>query len=367
MEKKEFLVYETDASQKRGKLKKIFFPENIEDVRNLIKKSDYITIRGGGSGLVGGAVPQGDLVLDLSKLDKIEKLDLTKKSLIVQAGTILEDIQNYLLPYNLEFPVNPSSFSICTIGGMIATNAVGTRAMKYGRTSDNLLWIEVIDSKGELHRFGKADFGDYVGMEGITGVIVRACLKLIEKKERHLKLFQFDNYEDVIREVMSYKKREDVSAIELLDKKTSFLLGFNKAYSILVEFENKKEEKFDNYLYSKRYSLFPLLASEGFFIIEDPQLILEKSPYLVSWLETREIPFYSHISVGIFHPCFSKKQEKYISQMFGLIKKLGGKISGEHGIGLLKKDFVDSNDKKLLLSIKKRLDPQNKFNRGKII
>jgi glycolate oxidase len=88
---------------------------------------------------------------------------------------------------------------------------------------------------------------------------------------------------------------------------------------------------------------------------------------LMNWLEARGIPVFGHIGVGIFHPCFNVEQEKVIPEMMKLVGRLGGQVSGEHGIGLLKRGFVEVNDQKILRNVKKRTDPMGKFNHGKVI
>ena len=110
-----------------------------------------------------------------------------------------------------------------------------------------------------------------------------------------------------------------------------------------------------------------MLAEKGYARIEDPQLFLDRSENLIKWLEERNIPFFGHLGTGIIHPCFTKQQEKLIPEMMKIVRRLSGKISGEHGIGLLKKDLVDPNDKRILVNIKKRTDTQDKFNVGKVI
>ena len=371
MEKKEILAYNFDASQEEGSLKNVFFPKTIEEVQQIVRKEKNIAIRGGGTGLAGGSVPQGDVVLDLSKLNKIYELDKEKNSVVVEAGVILDELQNYLEEFNLEFPLNPSSHAVCTIGGMISTNAVGTRAIKHGRTSEWVRWLDVVNYKGELKRIPKTDLKEYSGMEGITGIIVRACLNLIEKKRRFMEVFYFNNYNEVLEKVRELKKRENICAIEFLDKRVSQLVGFGDFYSLIAEFEEEIQDKEKNEQSKKisqaRDSVFPKLAGEGYYVIEDPKLMIEKSSFLIEWCEKNQIPVYGHISVGIFHPCFSKEKKNLIKEMMFLVKRNGGLITGEHGIGLLKKEFLEANDKKIIQSIKRRLDPINKFNKNKLI
>jgi glycolate oxidase len=116
-----------------------------------------------------------------------------------------------------------------------------------------------------------------------------------------------------------------------------------------------------------RDSIYPKLASEGFSHIEDPQVMSFKIPELAKFLEERNIPFFGHAGVGILHPCFREGQEGFIESMLNFVKKVNGQISGEHGIGLAKKKFVEENDKKLYRRIKKRFDPENKINPGKML
>lgn len=360
--------YEVDSSQLEGRVKKILLPKTIEELQKIVKKEKELTIRGGATGLAGGAVPTTDIVLDVSKIDKIISFDKKRKIVIVEAGLILDDLQDFLLEYNLEFPINPSSHSICTIGGMIAANAVGNRAIKYGKTSDWILWIDIVNSKGEIERKTKTELSDFVGKEGITGVIVQAGLKLSEIVDRVPSLEKFSSIEELISRVKKLRQDSKITMIEYLDKNVSNLIGLSKDYYLFTEIEsNEKLNEGQKKLYEIRDKIYPALSGEGFTRIEDPKIILDKIPPLLEWLDKNNIPTYGHISVGIVHPCFSKEQEKLISEMMKLVKRLGGQISGEHGIGILKKEFLDISDKKILLAMKKRLDPKNKFNPGKII
>lgn len=365
-------VYETDASQIEGKAKDVVFPKTISEIKSLILKSQRICVRGAGTGLAGGAVPLNgeDVVLDLSKLNQISNFDKERKTVEVEAGVILDDLQNFLEDYGLEFPVKPSSHEVCTIGGMIATDAVGSRGVRYGKTSDWVSWIEVLDSSGKIEKKGKTELSDYAGMEGISGVIVGASLKLAEKKKRTADLIEKENFEELVEIVRNLKRRDDVSMIEFFGKQVSELLNLEKKYHLIVEYESGEGKlKDDDYraLMDLRDSLYPLLAKEGFSRIEDPKLMLDKIPSLVEFLEKNRVPVFGHLGVGILHPCFSQEQGKLIEKMMKLIKRFNGYVSGEHGIGLLKKEFVDPNDKKILVNIKKRTDGKNKFNVGKVV
>jgi glycolate oxidase len=371
MKKNLIKSYLSDASQMKGKASDVLLPRNIGEVEKAIAKNDKITIRGAGTGLAGGAVPQGEVILDLSKLVKISDFDKDRKTIVAEAGVILDDLQAYVAPYDLEFPVKPSSHAVCTIGGMIATDAVGNRGVKYGNTSTQVKWIEVVDSAGRLQRKGITEMSDYVGMEGITGVIVRACLKLSEiKLERSASLFRVKSLGEVVEMVGKLKRNLDVCAIEFLDRMVSEGVGFGKDYHLLVEFEGDKGGlKGEDYLKVMRMRdmAYPFVAGEGYKRIEDPKVMVSKFPILMEWLEKKKIPTFGHVGVGILHPCFNAHQERYVPEMMKLVSRLGGKVSGEHGIGLLKRGFVEINDQKIIRNVKKRCDPMNKFNVGKVI
>lgn len=372
MKKNLIKAYEIDASRFKGKALDVAHPETIMEVRKFVASAKRIVPRGGGTGLAGGCVPQNglDVVLDLSKLDAIGSFDNERMTVEVEAGVILDELQGYLYSKGLEFPVNPSSHSVCTIGGMIATDAVGSRAIKYGKTSNWVRWVEVVDGQGNLSRKGVTEMSDYFGMEGITGVIVRACLKLSPLKKRTASLVRVGSLEEIVSVVRNLKRNSAVSMIEFLDRKISAGLGLEEGYHLIVEYEDDSGlVSGGDYsrLMEMRDRVYPFVAGEGYTRIEDPKIMLDRFEKLMFWLEKREIPVFGHIGVGILHPCFNLEQEKYIPEMMAFVKRLGGQVSGEHGIGVLKKKFVEANDKKILFNVRKRTDAENKFNVGKVL
>ncbi len=116
-----------------------------------------------------------------------------------------------------------------------------------------------------------------------------------------------------------------------------------------------------------RERVYPFVAGEGYARIEDIKILVDRFEKLMSWLEGNGIPTFGHLSLGILHPCFNHEQEKLIPEMMALVKRIGGQISGEHGIGILKRGFVEINDQKILRNVKKRTDTMNKFNVGKVV
>jgi len=366
----ELIAYSTDASMIPGNAFSVIFPKSSQEISQIVRNSAGITIRGGGSGLVGGAVPQNCVVIDLSKMNRVLEFDRKKVTIEVEAGILLDELNDYLARYSLEFPVQPSSHAIATIGGMIATNAVGSRAIKYGRTSNWLESLEVVNGKGEILKIGKADLSDFCGMEGITGVMVKAKLKLVNKKKRTANLLELTSLQEVSDSVTRFKLEKNVSAIEFIDKFTSGLIGMSDKYHLIIEFESD-EGKLAGREYEKimelRDSIYPSLASAGYSRIEDPKVMINRFPEFAEFLEHEKIPYFGHLGVGIIHPCFRQDDKEKISEMIKFVKKLHGQVSGEHGIGLAKKEFLEPSDIKLIERIKKRNDPLNKLNCGKVI
>ncbi len=368
-EDKHLIAYSTDASQIQGKVASVLFPKSVEEIRQAISIASNIVIRGGASGLAGGAVPNNSIVLDMSKMNRILNLDKSRKIVEVEAGAILDELNEHLSSHGLEFPVNPLSSAVCTIGGIIATNAIGSRAVKYRRTSEWVESLEVVNGKNELLTLGKADVSDFCGMEGITGVIVKAKLRLIEKKERTASLFSFDSLERVVYAVRKLKLLNDICAIEFLDKFSSGLIGLEDKYHLIIEFEsgrgNAKNDAYRN-LRKLLDKVYPSLAYAGYTQIESPKILLHKFQELAEFLESNKVPFFGHIAAGIINPVFQAGENEKITKMLNLVKRLQGQVTS-YGIGLKKKEFVELADRRLLLNIKKRHDPLCKINHGKIV
>lgn len=366
----DLIAYSTDASMIEGVASSVIFPKSAEEISRIIKSGSNFVVRGGGTGLVGGAVPLNSQVLDLSKINKIINLDIDKRTAEVEVGIILDELNSELEKYDLEFPVNPSSHEVCTIGGMIATNAVGSRAVKYGRTSNWISELEIINGKGEIERINKTSLQDFTGMEGITGVIVKAKVKLVEKRERTASLFSFDTIEEVYNSAKKLKLMSNVSALEFLDKIVSSILGLEDRYHLIVEFEsdegNLKGKEYQEIM-KLRDEVYPSLAKIGYVKIEDPKIMLHKFQELGEFLESGSIPYFSHLGSGIVHPVFKKEDDERIKILMKYVRSIHGQVTGEHGIGLRKREFLDNMEKKLIERIKKRYDPDCRINCNKII
>ncbi len=368
-------VYAADASQVEGKANIIVLPETIEQVhkvvRYAIRTNANIVIRGGGSGLAGGAVPQDSIVLDLSKLNKIVEINKKENYAIVEAGVILDDL-NYELEPELVFPIRPSSHSICTIGGMIATNAAGNNAIKYGKVCKWVDELEIIDGTGKLFKIKRQDINNFCGREGVTGIVVKAKLNLKKPSDKKsMELLKFGDIKKLIESVNKFKENKNVAGIEFFNDVAAELAQIEPKHHLIVEFESDegsiKDAKNIEKLWDLREGMGPVSSSAGFIIMEDPKIPEERIIEFLDWIEANKLPCFGHIGLGIFHPRFKTSQKDLIKKMFKFVKEIDGEVSGEHGIGLNKKEYVSKEVVDEIKALKKEYDPNNLINRGKII
>ena len=149
----QFQNYLSDASNYKGNADSIYFPENEAEISNFLKKFNKekikVTVSGNGTGLTGGRVPEGGIIISLEKINRILELNLEKKFVIVQPAVVLKDLQNFVEAQNLFYPPDPTERN-CFIGATVATNASGARTFKYGATRNYVLGLRIILPDGEI-------------------------------------------------------------------------------------------------------------------------------------------------------------------------------------------------------------------------
>ena len=368
------VAYSRDASRIQGPCQGVVWPETVDDVVRLAQWAAETGIdlvpRGAGTGLCGGATPQNSIVVDSSCLRKIGTRDVQSKMVVVDAGVPLDQFNRMLRPDGLFFPVIPGSHRSATLGGMIATNAAGLHAVRYGRMSDWVEEVVVVDGKGEVQRLSAGDRKAFAGREGITGMIVQATLRLTEiPKSRSLTLFSFDHLEDMLNQVKQLKMNTALSALEYLNPHAAALVGWTARHSVLVEYHSAEGEirnpaEMAN-LWGARESLSARLTQAGFPVSEDPQFPPEALEDNLDWLTVQNIPVFGHLGVGILHPRFLRDDAR-IAELYRRVSASGGQISGEHGMGLKKRQWASEALKAEVLALKIQFDPQHIFNRGKL-
>lgn len=370
MNKREQACYETDASRLKGIIERVFFPESIEQVQKIVKSSGFdIVPRGSGTNLVGGCIGTNSIIIDMSKMNRVTNFQSIRKTVRTEAGITLKELNEKLNSLGFEFPIDVSNKGISSIGGMIAMNSSGDRNLRYGSIRDWIEEIEFVNGKGELSRTSKADLTDVCGMEGITGIIVGATLKLAPIIKRSASVFQSDNIDEVLSLARKLRAEKEVVIIELFSPNVSKILGLSEKYNLIIEFNSNrgkiKEKDYED-ISRIRENVFYKLYSEGYYNVEDPKFFFDKIKEFILFLEEEKVPYVGHLGSGIIHPFFKDKEKEKIEKVIDYIKKMKA-IPGKFGIGLKRKFFIESFQAKLIQRVKIRHDPYLKFNKGKVI
>ncbi|MFX1456211.1 MAG: FAD-binding and (Fe-S)-binding domain-containing protein [Promethearchaeota archaeon] len=251
----------------------ILIPQNTQQISEILKLANKnkipVTPRGSGTSLSAGPLtPYGGIILDLTTMNKILSIDIENNLVEVEPGVICDDLNNKLKPYGYFFPPDPGSSSVATIGGMVATNAGGIQAFKYGVTQNYVLFLEVILPNGKIIKLGShvlKSVSSYnlkdliVGSEGTLAIITKIGLKIRPlPKARKTGLFMFDNIDELSEAALEIRKKGIVTNLfEFLDRITvtaifNYLGGefehYPKDYALLAEVdgisENAIQEEF---------------------------------------------------------------------------------------------------------------------------
>jgi len=370
MNRKEMTCYNTDASRLVGKTEKVVFPKTAEEVAQVVKSANKdIVPRGAGTSLVGGCIPNDSIVVDMSKMNKVSKFNTAKKTVLVEAGVTLKELNEKLSRVGFEFPIESFNQGISSIGGMVALNAPGFRSMKYGRIRDWIEEIEFVNGRGELMHVGKSDLMDVCGMEGITGVITSAVLRITPKIQRSASIFQAEDLDEIFSIARRLKLEKEVVMLEFFPPEVSKLLGLPGKYHLIIEFDSLRGKiKGEEYNVISKFKsrVYEILYSEGYCISEDPKFFFDKLNEFVLFLESNQIPYFGYLDIGVIHPFFKENEKQKRQEVIEFIKKARARPN-RYGIGLNRKDLVDVFERKVIQRVKLRHDPFGKLNRGKVI
>lgn len=415
-------------------------PRTAEEISAIFKICNQnkipVTPRGAGTGLSGGALPHlGGVLLSLERFNNIIKIDERNLQVTTETGVITEVLQDAVKAKGLFYPPDPSSRGTSMIGGNIAENSGGPKAVKYGVVKDYVLNLEVVLPTGEIIWTGANVLKNatgynltqlIVGSEGTLGIVTKAVLRLIPlPKYDLLMLVPFKSAEnacaavsavfmagytpsamefmerDAIEWAMNYVDNciipmaDDVQAhllvevdgndMDVLMKDmegiSEIIAGFDSAEILFAEDANQKAE-----LWKLRRRVGEAVKSHSIYKEEDTVVPRAELPVLLKGVKDigRKYGFksvcYGHAGDGNLHVNIIKgdlSDEEWngslkegITEIFELVKSLGGTISGEHGIGLVQKEYMHIvfNDvqMRLMKEIKKIFDPNNILNAGKI-
>ncbi len=360
------IIYEKNWKNVPSKCLAFVIPETIEEIQKVVRSNELITIRGSGTSLTGGCTAHNSVVIDMSKLNKVIDINPNKKIVVVEAGILVSDLNTILETSGLEFPIETIFYGVETIGGMIAKNSCGSREIKYNRMMNWIDSLEIVNAKGELLKISKSEMSDFIGLEGITGVIVRASLRLTNKKKKTISILKSNNLEDIFKANSRLRLNQDISSIELLNKDISYLLGLEKKYHLFIEYENNeglfKEQEYVKFFKLKNKA-FERVLGEGLFYIESVKIFQDSIEDFIIYLEQNSIQYFSHFASGVFYLCFHPTQIDKRNDTLRFAKKINGKIAYNSGFGITNKEFLEFGEKEIIKRIKKRRDSEFKFNK----
>ena len=398
------------------------------------EKRIVIVPRGAGSGFTGGALPvNGGIVLAFEKhMNKILEIDLENMLAIVQPGVINKDLQRHVEELGLFYPPDPASEEYSTLGGNVSENAGGMRAAKYGITKDFVMALRAVLPNGNIIRAGKRTIKDVAGYniagiltasEGTLAVITEITLKLLPKP-KFAKSYMgiFPDVKSAMNAVFkSLAKGANPVAMEFLDslvvKAVQEKLGIklpSSAGALLigdvdgnveeevafqlqtleesfrengaVEFRVATDNNERNELWKARRGASPSITIYGSKKLnEDISVPRSKLPkaleeiYKIGAKYNLVVPCFGHAGDGNIHVNVMvdgsnkeelKKGHKAIEEIFQLVVAMGGTLSGEHGIGLSKAEFMNiafsEEEIALFKRIKEAFDPNGILNPGKM-
>jgi glycolate oxidase len=393
-----------------------------------------IVPRGMGSGLAAGSValPTGGIILCLTRMNHILEIDKENATVRVEAGVITADLQSAVEKLNFFYPPDPSSQRHSTIGGNVACNAGGPRCLKYGVTGDYVLGLTVVLADGQILRTGQKTIKDvtgydlnglFTGSEGTLCLVTEVLLRLVAKPRfAKTALAEYASLVDASRTVNAILtagivpaslELMDQTAIACIEEAMHMGLQTDVAASLIIETDGTDEqtvlreieaaaricqengarsvkmaktEAERGNLWKARRSISPALARLAPNKMgEDITVPRSAIPEVIQRLRTIStnhglpIAIFGHAGDGNLHPniLFDKRQpdqwekaEKMVGEVFAASLAVGGTLSGEHGVGVMKRPYLEDALGPLSIEIQRKikhaLDPLNILNPGKI-
>ncbi len=407
--------------------------QQVSDVLKLANAEGFKVVpRGSGTNLSGGTIPvENGIVLVTVKMDRILEIDPRNLTALVQPGVLTARIDEAAAAHGLFYPPDPGSLKVSTIGGNVAENSGGLRGLKYGVTRDYALGLEVVLPTGDLLRCGTKCVKDvagysikdlFIGSEGTLGVVTQILLKLLPRPAaRKSMLATFPSMTDAAETVSAIIAAKIIPCtLEFLDRTTircvedyakaglpldaqAILLMETDGHPVVVEEEAArmielakrhrardvriaKDAAEAEKLTSARRAAFSALARVSpTTILEDATVPRSELATMIAFIQQTaekyklKIGTFGHFGDGNLHPTFLCDERNHeeiecvhaaFREIFEKAIALGGTITGEHGVGLAKKEFLEKFAGKTSLDVmralKRTLDPNHVLNPGKI-
>lgn len=431
----DLVCYGYDASGLESCPSAVIWPKNTNEVVRIIQFAYEhgipVTPRGAGTGTTGGSIPlMSSIVLSLEKMNKIIEVDEKNLIAIVEPGVINGKLQWELEHKGFFFPPDPASLNYCTIGGNVAENAGGPRALKYGVTRDYVLQLEAVLADGSVITAGvktrKGVVGYdiarlLIGSEGTLAVITKIWLKILPLPEKIITLLATFNDlaatgdavskiiaskiipttielmdKEAISAVESYKSAgmpKNIEALLLIELDGDFSDISNQAKKIVdICLSLKGEVKIAEDALSREklwearrlvspalYKISPAKISQDIVVPRDKITEILEGLRKLSKEHNIKIVNFGHAGDGNIHvnimtdkndPEHYQKARGIVKNIFEMTLGFGGTISGEHGVGITKAPYIKMEIKEcelnLMKGIKNLFDPKNILNPGKM-
>jgi glycolate oxidase len=436
-EKEDLLIYSYDAFMVKGQPEVVLFPVTTEEVSEIMKVASREKIpvapRGAATNLTGGSVPiHGGIALVFTKMNKILEIDKENRVAVVQPGVVNMDFQKELAKRGLYYPPDPGSMAVTTMGGNVAENAGGPRAVKYGVTKDYLLGMEVVLASGQVLRTGAKTFKNvtgynltqlFCGSEGTLGLITEIILKLIPMPEAKRTIqAAYKNLEDAGKTVVKTLEMGILPvALEILDKTfiniiedyTHIGLPREAEALLLIEVDGPEAGVIDQAdrleklcrtmgahevklastpaeieeiwrarrsAYGAEARLRPTAIAEDCTVPVTKLVAMFQEVGKIARKYNLLIPVVAHAGDGNLHPQIltdiRNKEEmervvKAIDEISIKAVELGGTLTGEHGIGIAKREILHlelgETAMEITRNLKKVFDPLNILNPDKVV
>jgi len=363
-------AYSYAASDNQQKPLIILWPQDTDQVRRIIIHANQsrtpVTIRGSGTSFTDGSIGSQNIILSTERMDKITGFNEKNKTIETQPGITIHELNNKISDQGLTFPfttINPAN----TVGGMIATNP-RTKESQQLNFPEFINEVEFVDGTGKQYKVKKIN--NILGKEGITGVITKARISLIEKPTLTIDITQHDDVLELLTKVRSLKKIKSTYFIEYIDKQTSEELGYKKKHTIIAGYtdqQGKKHELIEVREILKKINSLHKTIRKRTYTLKDPFVTLEKTYDLINWCEKNNIPLHGHIGIGYFYAYFQKEDQNLMPTFKSLMKRIGGRLGSNFGRGQTNKDFVTPEEKNKLIALKQDYDYNNILNPNKLI
>ena len=408
--------------------------KNVENiVKWALQFNISLVPSGGRTGLSGAAVAQDqEVILSFERMNQILEFNEIEQSLKVQPGVITQSIQEFANLKSLYFPLSFASEGSSQIGGNVATNAGGVHVIRYGSLRKWILSLEVVTGEGHTLSLGRSLIKNvagydlmnlFIGSEGTLGLVTEITLQLTKKPESScVFLFSIPNLNALMKLYYSFKSQLPLKAFEMftekaveyVQKNSSFVFPLKEksSYYVLAECDQSAQEKalslFESALenghvidgvlsensrqaeelWSFRENISESLSTYSPYkndisvrVSLLPDFLSEMSQTLKKEYPDFTVVWFGHVGDGNLHinilkpenmekELFLKKCRTVNDILFSVIKKYGGSISAEHGVGLLKKPYLhyscSEQELRYMKAIKKVFDPKGLLNPGKI-